>query len=276
LLALIAQAEPNKMQKPVKLLISSALTFLFGGPAAADVTWTLTGTPTAGVSVSAYANTGNVGSNATQNAANNGAIQTIQAASLTSYSGGVGVTNADKCTSGTTCDRNEGTDPEHAIDNQQRYDMVLLRFDAPVKLTALKLGWTNNDSDMTVLAYTGTGPLKLVGLKYAELTSQGWTGIGHYANVGHTAPGAINAQGLVSSHWLIGAYNPLALNPLANPAGPTNFSATSYDFVKLAAVMGFTPIKAPEPSSAALTGLAVLGLIAVRRRRALVLTRNQS
>jgi hypothetical protein len=74
---------------------------------------------------------------------------------------------------------------------------------------------------------------------------------------------AINALQLVSSYWLIGAYNPLAITPLANTAG-TTFDAGSYDYVKLASVMGFMAV--PEPSSIALIGLALVGLIALRRR----------
>jgi hypothetical protein len=250
------------------ILVSTAS----AGSARATTTWTLTGTPTAGVNVAGYANTGNVsGYTATQNAANNGAIQTIQRATVSAYSGGIGIANADRCTTGTSCDLNETNNPEHAVDNQQRYDMALLTFSKPVQLTAMQLGWTYNDSDMTVLAYTGSGaPSTLsgalnptfVGLNYSQLVQKGWTAIGHYANVGTAAPMAINALGVVSSYWLIGAYNPLALNPVANPAGATSFSATSYDYVKLSAVMGFAAV--PEPNSAALICVALVGFALTR------------
>lgn len=260
-----------------RLLFCIAVGVAQSGAAVATTTWTVTGAPTAGVSVSGYANTGNApGYNATQNKANNGAIQTIQPAALSSYDGGIGITNADRCTSGSKCDLNEGRNPEHAIDNQQRYDMALLTFTSPVQLTAMKLGWKYNDSDMSVLAYTAPGTPNtvnaanptFVGLKYSELVNKGWAAIGHYSNVGLASPTAINALGVVSSYWLIGAYNPLALNPLANPAGATSFSASSYDFVKLSAVMGFHPISIPEPGSLVLLASAVLGLMLVRTRKA--------
>jgi hypothetical protein len=261
-----------------RLLFWLALGAVQSGAAVATTTWTLTGAPTAGVSVAGYANTGNAPSyTATQNHANNGAIQTIQSAAVSSYDGGIGIANADRCTSGLKCDLNEGRQPEHAIDNQQRYDMALLTFTSPVQLTAMKLGWKYNDSDMSVLAYTAPGAPNtasganptFVGLKYSELVNKGWTAIGHYSNVGLATPTAINALGIVSSYWLIGAYNPLALNPLANPAGPTSFSASSYDFVKLSAVMGFHPI--PEPGSLMLVASAVLGLILLRTRKMVAL-----
>jgi hypothetical protein len=107
-----------------------------------------------------------------------------------------------------------------------------------------------------------------VGLKYSELVNKGWTAVGHYSNVAISSPTLVNALGVVSSYWLIGAYNPLALNPLANPAGATSFSASSYDFVKLSAVTGFHPISIPEPSSLVLLAPAVLGLMLLRTRKA--------
>lgn len=270
------------MRNSARLNLSAAIMLLACGPAMADMTWSFTGPTTPGVSISGYANTGNVaGFTSLQNHQNNGAIQTIQSAAMSKYSGGVGISNSDKCPSGVTkkCDLNEGRSPEHAIDNQERYEMALLSFDAPVQLTAVKLGWASNDSDITVLAYTGlagsgiTAPNTVlgsaatnnfVGINYSSLTTKGWAAIGHYSNVGTATAKAINAGGIASSYWLIGAYNPLAINPLANPAGPTSFSSSSYDYVKLASVIGV--MAAPEPGSMALVGLAGIALVIVRRR----------
>ena len=264
------------MHKLTKLVLSGTAAILCCGQASAAIEWTLTGTPSPGVTIAGYANTGNVGT-ATQNHLNNGAIQTIQSAPMASYSGGVGITNLDKCaTSGSTkCDRNEGVSPEHAIDNQERYEMALLTFTQAVELTKVKIGWKSNDSDISVLAYTGTGVpntdigaavKSFVGLNYTQLVSNGWSFIGHYTNLSTTSAKTINPLHITSSHWLIGAYNPLVVTPLASAASAASSTAQSYDYVKLVSVIGL--MAAPEPGSVALVGLAVIGLLAVRARAA--------
>lgn len=259
----------GKNMKNQLKVVCGVLAMALAGQVSAATTWTLGssyGTISGGVTVSALSNTG--GSDTVASSANNAATQTIQAANWVNTWGGIG--NADACSSGSYCDTVEGTSPEHSIDNNQRYDMALLSFSSSVKLTQMKLGWSQTDSDVTVMAYTGTGaPTALVGQKYGDLLSAGWSLIGNYADIG-TVTKTINAASVFSSYWLVGAYNPLA-------GGATSGLDVGNDYVKLASVTGCvsgstgcnppTTGKVPEPGSLALMGVGILGLIRMRKSR---------
>ena len=244
-------------------IMCSALALLAAGQVSASTTWTLKNTKDTGVTVSAYSNTGG---------ADNTTLENATWANYKDGSGkylGLGIKNNDAYSG----DTNEGKSPEHSIDNEQRYDMALLTFSELVKLTDLTLGWTTNDSDVTVMAYKGSGKPTLIGKTYSELVGLGWDSIGNYSDVGTTTK-SINDKGVFSSYWLIGAYN-----PLANPGGGkvTENGKSTYDYIKLASVsgcsakeLGCTPPSndAPEPGSMALFGLGLLGLVYQRKRTA--------
>lgn len=176
--------------------------------------------------------------------------------------------------------------PEHAMDNNPggQADLILLKFDTAVALGSVTLGWTSSDNDITVMAYNGTltgandqaKAANLIGGKTsANLTTTGTWGL--IQNVGDGAPDAaygdsgtnilrsVNSGNVVSSWWLISAYNSgFGGSGIASPDALK-------DIVKLMTVASKDvppppPGKTPEPASLALTSLALLGAIGARRR----------
>lgn len=259
------------------------------------------GAPT--VTATAWANTAGTASNtAGATSLENAYITVYQNASGTSPSG-IGITNR---LAGTTADPGETSSPEHAIDNnganaqtgtgsvytdadQGRYDMVLLDFSTKVNLTGLSIGWYSNDVDITVMAFDPTSAAQnasLAGKKYTQLTSSGWSIVGHYANLATTnsvynLAGRSSAQGtdsvnaaktgVESRYWLIGAYNPTV--GAVGTSGSNSGLTAGNDYFKLLSVVGnptsppAPPGNVPEPASLALIFASAVGFGALRARR---------
>lgn len=230
--------------------------------------WSNTNDGTAGTSNAA------LGSNTLAGSAN----YKLETAYLNVYSGGLGVKNRDASTTSSYGDLNDGISPEHATDNNQRYDSVLFNFSSAVDLNSVTLGWSQTDSDITVLAYTGTGACvgsgtctsNANGVKYADLVNYGWSLIGQYSNLVVNAAKSVNAGNVASSFWLVGAANSLV-------GGTTDGNS---DYVKLLSLAGnkYTPTctpgtpgcgggnGVPEPGTMLLMGAGLLGLSRINRR----------
>lgn len=230
------------------------------------------------VLATAWANTTGVTSSTT-----NTSGATLATGTVAVFSGGLGINN------GLAADTNEGSSPEHAIDNNFRnsstttilstaavYDSILLSFDTAVQLTGITLGWTQTDADLTVSAYLGTGAPTLAGRTYGGLTAAGWTYVEHEANLTTgtqrlingatgTADG-VSAATVSSKYWMISAYNPTR--------GGTTVSGLNVgnDYFKLLSVAAAgtsppAPGGVPEPAALSLIGVAALGATVASRRR---------
>ena len=212
------------------------------------------------VTAQAWSNTGN-NTNTTQPPVPS--VGTLETAYLGLYGGGLGAKNRDGNTAiPNTGDGSEWATPEHAVDNQQRFDSVLFSFSSAVDLNKVEIGYLDTDSDITVLAYTGGNGLPAVPAMtgtYSGLTSQGWTFIGHYTDLVLNSPVSINPGNVSSAYWLIAPYVPAW--------GTTTYSVGN-DAVKLLALYGDKPSNGvPEPNALLLLGIAMMGVWTTRRTR---------
>lgn len=198
---------------------------------------------------------------------------------MASFSGGIAV------------QRSSESSPEHATDNNGLTEFVLLSFDSAVSLKSLQINWPTStyDTDMTVLAYNGqniavgaNGEVldgfgdAALGTEFqwlnsdtsdtagtVGLTNGGWKLISNLYNVDdHTMVNINNNTNVVSSYWIIGAYN----------SHLTSGGDSTKDYNKLFAVMGDIPTGhhgTPEPATLGLFGLGLVGLRFARtfRRR---------
>ncbi|HET9642270.1 MAG TPA: exosortase-dependent surface protein XDP1 [Burkholderiaceae bacterium] len=150
------------------------------------------------------------------------------------------------------------TSPDHAIDSSGSTDALLLSFSQTVALNSIKLGWTNVDSDVSLLRYTGSGsPVSGTSIN----TSSGWELVGHYPDVPTNVATTVNPGNKTSSWWLISAFDWNNGGPF--PSTPMTMGDDYFKVLAVAATPG-TLISngggsAPEPSSLALAAMGLFG-----------------
>jgi hypothetical protein len=231
------------------MLVATGLAMVsLGAQAAAEWTWTLNSAP-AGTDLPGSASV--MGYSAPNNSTNLVATSGAGLPDMTWYTGGYGICSPTP--GDPTC-----SSPNHAMDNSVAYESILLGFGKQVTLTSMSIGWYSTDSDMSVLAYTGSGTPTLTSSSYGNLLANGWSLVGQYSDVVSTAQLNTSAS---SSYWLIAAYNSTFQNKGWSEGN---------DYVKLLSVAGNTnnpPGRVAEPAALLLMGTALFGVAGLRRRR---------
>ena len=182
------------MRRPIHAAINWTYSGSYTGNTAGNTIAVISNSGGVTATAQAYSNT-NDGTSGTSNTALGStdritaATYKLETAYLASYgTNGLGVNNQDGTNSTTNGDDGDlaGTVPEHAIDNNQRYDSVLFSFTNKVDLTSMTTGYVNctgtsctPDSDFTVWYYSGLGTPTLSGNTYAS-PGAGWTLLGSY------------------------------------------------------------------------------------------------
>lgn len=283
------------------LLIAIALSPL---PASATLSWnfagsgnnygsqhTFTGSSGAGnVTVYAYSTTNdsttdptNPSGASTLNDPNNTYIDRFATGTLGAWSGGIGVQSAE--------DGTFGSSPHHAFDNDGGngndsetpdeapdgdVDAALFQFDQSVTLTNISLGWSQYDSDLSILAYipTNADPTvpTILDKTFSDLLASGWQLVGNYADVAPGGSGsAAISTAVSSSYWLVSAFTTCANATRADStctAGPSaNGGSLDFgnDYFKISSLTGnFSTTSGgnngvPEPSIYLLLSIGLLG-----------------
>lgn len=237
----------------------------FNNPPAFDYngygnSWSLTSTDGVNLTVTGWSDTQDI----------SGADDRIQDAQLIwAQTSALGIVNRDEDTGS----------PNHSIDSFRtgqydsadgESDMLLLEFDTAVDLNGIDLKWARDASsygytDISILAWNGTGASGLAGNTWSEVLASnggGYDSIGNYADVGLSYYG-VNDLNVSSTKWLIGVYNPV-FGPAHAGAANDGFKL---DWIQTSTV-DFPPTGdvVSAPGSLALVLLGLAG-VSTRRRR---------
>ncbi|MDY0746652.1 PEP-CTERM sorting domain-containing protein [Paucibacter sp. R3-3] len=182
------------------------------------------------------------------------------------------VTNYGSNGDGMTSGADNGSSPNHALDNSGTTEAILLKFSSSVSLSSIGLGWASNgicksgsttvtpsadgscpsgstlqstdvagvnpQIDLSLFRWVGTGaPTALAGQSVTSMS--GWQLVGNYGDLTKDTSNpynSVNQTGLGSSWWLVSAYNSGFTQTAVNAT--TGTVDAGNDFFKLYAVAG--------------------------------------
>jgi len=110
-------------------------------------------------------------------------------------------------------------------EDQIDYSMLMLSFDRVVSLISLELGWIKGENNVTLFAFNEGEIHSFSDKQWSQLLADGWYSAGDYYNLDYgTHSGAVNPNGIVSKHWLVGSYGSNLGSFFSNDANPSNES----------------------------------------------------
>ncbi len=180
---------------------------------------------------------------------NNNGTGAFAQATLTVWSGGIGVKNP--------FDSNESSSPNHATDNSGKDDLVVFQhYDPSYLFTGFQIGWKSTDADIT--AWIGGNSLganyDFTGKHFSDLAGLGFTKF-TFNNVSVNTTQDLDPDTI--GRYLIIA--PTEFDSRTN-CGPRHRSACDqYDYFKISQISGDEPVTVPEPGTLALFGIAIFG-----------------
>ncbi|SER75877.1 PEP-CTERM protein-sorting domain-containing protein [Nitrosomonas sp. Nm51] len=171
--------------------------------------------------------------------ANNSGSGVFEKATLTVWSGGLGVRNPDQY--------NERWSPHHALDDRGRDELIVFENNyLGYAFTGFEIGWRRNDSDISAWVGSLSADYDFTGVRFSGLAGLGFT----KTNFNNVPTNTLRSLGSYVGNYLILA--------------PKQDSNSEY--VKIRQINGNIPNQIPEPGTLILFAAAALGLWIGKRR----------